>query len=330
MLPLAACASSSTLHHAGRAPNAFAAGAPRHAWFARVRRGTGVVALSSSQQDAGQRPVALPSGVLWMLDALSGGYYNVRGEEFVINRAEARHDDEPSFKRRFRRRNKGNAVARVPGSAPSGASMLQRAVWEQPAALMLVSDGALIDVPLDDDVTVELASLHVSGPGAAAPAPASATAAAAAAVAPSSATGIVHVPSSESTAEQVRGWPTHDWGLHRTRRPCPMCGAVGALPQQSGPMEGLHRAAISTNACRTLIPPPLRWTTVPVPWPPPPGRLHADEQHFSAPHQNGALYICMRYMYRSLAAFATELLVRRTCHEDSFIIEGVTRGGLHH
>ncbi|KAG2442246.1 hypothetical protein HYH02_009730 [Chlamydomonas schloesseri] len=134
------------------------------------------------------RPVALPSGTLWLLDSMQDAYYNVRGSHFVIPRVEERETAQESTRAcraKFVRNKSLPAVRRAaPAPGPSSLSLIQQAIAQQPTALTIISDGPLVDVEVD---------AHEGEQAAVAPAPAPAP--------NSTCTGIVHVPST-STAEE--------------------------------------------------------------------------------------------------------------------------------
>ncbi|EFJ47162.1 hypothetical protein VOLCADRAFT_117941 [Volvox carteri f. nagariensis] len=107
------------------------------------------------------RPVALPSGTLWLLDAMQDQYYNVRGAAFVIPRVEERE----------------SAQEKTCAMRAKFKSLMHQAVAQQPMALTLISDGPLVDVEPEVAEDAEVQAALVPQPT-------------------SSCTGIVHVPTS--------------------------------------------------------------------------------------------------------------------------------------
>ncbi|GFR50412.1 hypothetical protein Agub_g12629, partial [Astrephomene gubernaculifera] len=162
------------------------------------------------------RPVALPSGTLWLLDALQDQYYNVRGPAFVIPRVEEREAAQDSV-RPFRAkylRNKPLPAHRPRPSdgGPTALSLINQAIAEHPTALTLISHGPLLDV----DVEVAQAP----SVGAAADGEMAALGAAAAATMQASrCTGIVHVPSIDGDEEAAAGGAEGE--LYRTSSTSP-------------------------------------------------------------------------------------------------------------
>ncbi|KAG2496267.1 hypothetical protein HYH03_005500 [Edaphochlamys debaryana] len=155
------------------------------------------VRAHASSEGPAARPVALPSGTLWLLDSMQDQYYNVRGAAFVIPRVEGREEAAQStraVRAKFHRAKSLPARSVRPAPGPTSLSLIQQAVAQQPTALTLISDGPLVDVDVE------------AGPGPAAAAPA-APAAAEAPPATSSCTGIVYVgPSTSADApEEVEG-----------------------------------------------------------------------------------------------------------------------------
>lgn len=135
------------------------------------------------------RPVALPSGTLWLLDPLQSQYYSVHGTGFIIPRVEEveQMGGQAVARARFVR-NKQLPALRPTPKQPSTASLIHQAVNMQPTALTLLSD---VLIEADVEVAPEF-STDPTNAARAAPAPA-----------PSTCTGIVHVPS-ESTSTEVR------------------------------------------------------------------------------------------------------------------------------
>ncbi|PNW81016.1 hypothetical protein CHLRE_07g339300v5 [Chlamydomonas reinhardtii] len=156
-----------------------------------------------SSEQPEYRPVALPSGTLWLLDSMQDAYYNVRGSHFVIPRVEERETAQESTRacRAKFVRNKSlpalRRVARAPG--PSSLSLIQQAIAQQPMALTIISDGPLVDVEVD---------VHEEQQQQPAPAP----------VPSSTCTGIVHVPNSNSAeADAEETYQTSSSSPRRTK-----------------------------------------------------------------------------------------------------------------
>ncbi|GIL53506.1 hypothetical protein Vafri_9093, partial [Volvox africanus] len=137
------------------------------------------------------RPVALPSGTLWLLDAMQDQYYNVRGAAFVIPRVEERESAQESTiarRAKFVRSKSLPARRPIPSPEPASFSLIHQAVAQQPTALTLISDGPLVDVEpevVDGDGGLELPASSPAATG----------------LPTSSCTGIVHVPTASVDAD---------------------------------------------------------------------------------------------------------------------------------
>lgn len=110
--------------------------APRLAIPSRPGRQIATVRASNE----GSRPVALP-GALWMLGTEASSYYSVRGNSFVINRAEAR-DDGSIVKKHSKKRGSGNP----PSLHQPTANDYLSGMWARPELMLTAAGADVMDV----------------------------------------------------------------------------------------------------------------------------------------------------------------------------------------
>ncbi|KXZ54758.1 hypothetical protein GPECTOR_4g828 [Gonium pectorale] len=125
-------------------------------------------------------------------------YYNVRGPAFIIPRVEEREIEQPGavHRAKFVRNKRLPARQARPAPGPSSLSLIQQAMVQNPAGLMLVSDGPLVDVQ------VEEGGAAPGTAGADVGSPVTPAVAGADTFQPTTCTGIVRVPSSSDSNTQ--------------------------------------------------------------------------------------------------------------------------------